>query len=165
MFQREVVGKLSPGRAVEQMQEVFFKVWAVLTAVFYFFVEPNSAFMAVWVAFGLSILTKWFEISAKSGGLWPAIRDGKINKTDALKKGVPTVVAYFVLCSLAKWSKNVVPFEQAQILVSSILYAWMFLIEVANNLRHLVGAGVTELKPLLGRFERERSKLEKGGDT
>jgi hypothetical protein len=157
-----VVGALSPGRAVEQWQEVFFQVWAAMTAVFYFFVEPNKAFMAVWVAFGFSILTKWLEISVQSGGLWPAIRDGKINKSQALRKGVPTVVAYFVLCSLAKWSQDVVPFEQAQIFVSSLLYSWMFLIELANNLRHLVGAGVTELKPLLGRFERERSKLEKG---
>jgi hypothetical protein len=146
-----------------QAKEGFLEAWGCLVAVFYFFVDPSQAFIAVWVAFGLSILTKWLEIAVTSGGLWPAIRDGKINKTAALRKGVPTVIAYFVLCSLAKWSKAVVPFQQAGLIVNAILYSWMFLLELTNNLRHLVGAGIPELRPLLLRFDRERKRIERGG--
>jgi hypothetical protein len=76
---------LSPARAAAQIREIPLEAWGAVTAAFYFFVEPDKAFVAIWVAFGLSIITKWLEISVQSGGLWPAIRDGKINKTHALR--------------------------------------------------------------------------------
>lgn len=115
---------------------MFAKLWGFIALVFGFFITVNTQFIAIWVAFLFSFLSKVMEIMSND--------DMEFSSSIAMKKGFPTIIAYLILSSIATHAGAFVHLGMGKWLATAI-YGFIFTKEVLNILSHLSGAGVDVL--------------------
>jgi hypothetical protein len=140
----------------EQIKFALLKVWSWIMVVFYFLVEPNQQFIAVWVAFMFSFVSKIMEIIAND--------DMEFSNSVALRKGTKTIIAYFILTSMAYHSEAVLPAISSW--VYTTIYSFIFSKELLNITKHLAGAGIDVIplsQSLRKKISTEIMNIDLGG--
>jgi len=115
---------------------IFAKLWGLISLIFGFFIQINTQFIAIWVAFLFSFLSKVMEIMNND--------DMEFSGHIAMKKGFPTIIGYLILSSIATHAGAFVNLGMGKWLATAI-YGFIFTKEVLNILSHLAGAGVDVL--------------------
>ena len=120
-------------------------LWGILC----YLIEPDAAFMAVWLAVLMDLLTKLVAIAAIKGGFVNAVRDGHITSRQAFLGTFVKLTAYFALGVMATQAKYVATIEVASILARTVVFAFLFTVEAVSILENLLDTGLTQLEPLL----------------
>lgn len=141
-------------------------VGAFIMALFYWVICPDAAyvpaFVAVWAAVGLDIVTRLYANSKKAGGFRSALRARKITSQSFWAGTSTKIFAYLVIQVFAGLSFRVVPLEQLTIFAATIIYAFLFFREFISAMEHLQEAGATGLEPLIGWAKRKEQQITEG---
>jgi hypothetical protein len=136
---------------------IFTRLWGAIVLVFGFFITVNTQFIAIWVAFLFSFLSKVMEIMSND--------NMEFSNKVAMKKAFPTIMGYLILSSIATHAGAFVHLGMGKWLATAI-YGFIFTKEVLNILSHLAGAGVDVLP--ISRALRKKSielvGIDFGGD-
>ncbi|GBF35480.1 hypothetical protein DCCM_4609 [Desulfocucumis palustris] len=135
----------------------------IFLGVLTYLVAPTAAFYALWIAVVIDLLTRLVALSVKYGGFWQATRQSQISSKKMFHGTAIKIAAYFFMTVLAHQSKYIVEIEAVPVLFSSIIYCLLFLVEVHSIIENLIDAGAEDLKPLLLRFKREKTRVMQGG--
>lgn len=144
------------------------QIWGVAAGVVWWLIDPTmaSAFTAIWVLVGFDFLTKLVALSAQHGGFVNAIRMGAIRSETAFRRTFVKILGYFILMAVVGMARHLVYLSLPARALEALAYGFLFMVEAISITENLVAAGLTQLAPLLLRFERERDKLlDKNKDT
>jgi phage-related holin len=129
---------------------VFALVWGLLC----YLVEPDAAFLAVWVAVLMDLLTKLAAIAALKGGFLSAVKSGHITSRRAFLGTFVKFCGYFALGVMATQAKYVATVEVASVLARTVVFAFLFTVEAVSILENLLDTGLTQLEPLLSALKK-----------
>lgn len=140
------------------------QAWGMLVGALWWVVDPSlsSAFAAVWTLVGLDLLSKLLALAVQSGGIISAIRTGAVRSDIAFRKTFVKILGYFILTAVAGLARFVTQLPLADGAFRSVVYGFLFVVETISITENLVAAGLTQLKPLLLRLERETDELRGG---
>ncbi|OPX46393.1 holin family protein [Ruminiclostridium hungatei] len=152
------------------MYELFNKVFdtvkpavALLWAGITYLIFPEQSFVAwciaLWVAVILDLLTRWFAIFSKSGGITRALKTKAWNSETMFNKTAIKIVAYLVIQILAGLSMRFISIPYISNVVATVVYAFLFFREFASNIENLIDAGADYLKPLLFWVKKKESAV------
>jgi uncharacterized protein YacL len=114
---------------------------------------PEESFVpwciALWVAVVLDLLTRWFAIFIKSGGIRKALKTKAWNSEAMFRKTSIKIVSYLVIQILAGLSMRFVNIPFVSNIVATVVYSFLFFREFASNVENLIDAGADYLQPLL----------------
>lgn len=119
--------------------------WAVIC----YLLEPDAAFMAVWIAVIMDLVTKLISLAVPSGGFVPALRQGRISSRQAFSGTFVKLVAYFALGVVATQARYVASSEVASVLARTVVFSFLFTVEAISILENLLALGLGNLEPLL----------------
>ncbi|MBS3873555.1 MAG: phage holin family protein [Firmicutes bacterium] len=125
-------------------------VWSII----YYLVEPDAAFLAVWIAVMLDLVSKLVAISAQKGGFMVALTAGEISSKKAFRGTFIKLVAYFTLGVLCAQVEHVAGTEVVAVMSKTLVYGFLFTVESISILENLVAAGLPNLAPLLAQLRR-----------
>lgn len=97
----------------------------------------------------LDLLTRWFAIFIKSGGIGKAIKSKAWNSEAMFLKTSVKIVSYLVIKILAGLSMRFVSIPYISNVVATVVYSFLFFREFASNIENLIEAGAGYLKPML----------------
>jgi Ni,Fe-hydrogenase I cytochrome b subunit len=137
--------------------------WAIVTTALSYVMFPHQSYIAPTIALVgalvLDIITKYYALSKRHGGLRNAIVHGYIN-SNALWQGTSRkVVSYFVIMVLAGLSYRVSPIAQVATFMTTFVYSIMFLREAQSSIENLIYAGHTDLKWILSWLKRKEESV------
>lgn len=136
-------------KAIETVKPAVALISAVLCYLFF----PEESFItwciALWVAAGLDVLTRWFAIFIKAGGIKKALLTKAWNSEAMFKKTGIKIVSYLVIQLLAGLSMRMVTISYISTAVANVIYAFLFFRELASNIENLIDAGAEGLEPFL----------------
>jgi phage-related holin len=135
--------------AFESLSTKSAKAFTLLWGLLCYLIEPDAAFMAVWLAVLMDLLTKLVAIAAQKGGLVIAIKDGHITSRRAFLGTFVKLSSYFALGVMATQAKYVATVEVASVLARTVVFAFLFTVEAVSILENLLDTGLTRLEPLL----------------
>lgn len=126
---------------------------ALLGAIATWLMFPDQSFIvwciATWTAVVLDLLTRWFAIFIKSGGIRKAFLSKAWNSEAMFHKTSIKIVAYLVIQILAGLSMRFVTIPYISNIVATVVYSFLFFREFASNIENLIDAGADYLQPLL----------------
>lgn len=125
------------------------RLLALLSAGFYYLVEPDAAFLAVLIAVLLDFITKLVSIVVNHGGVTAAIRGGYLSSHKAFTGTLVKLIAYFALGILCVQVQHIANLEIASALSKTVVFGFLFTVESVSILENLVEAGLTEFRVLL----------------
>ena len=157
------------------MYELFAKVYdtvkpavALFGAVITYLMFPEESFIAwciaLWVAVVLDLLTRWFAIFVKSGGVRKAIKTKAWSSDAMFHKTSIKIVSYLVILILAGLSQRFVDIPFISNIVATVVYSFLFFREFTSNIENLIDAGADYLKPLLFWMKKKEKDVLKEGD-
>lgn len=126
---------------------------ALLGAAITYLVLPEDSFIAwciaLWVAVVLDLLTRWYAIFVKAGGVKKAFITKAWNSQAMFQKTSVKIISYLVIQILAGLSMRLVTIPYISNVVATVVYAFLFFREFTSNIENLIDAGADYLKPLL----------------
>lgn len=122
----------------------------------FYLLEPDAAFMAVWIAVLMDLLTKLASIAANKGGLVNAVMQGHISSRRAFFGTFVKLTSYFALGVIANQAKYVAQVDVATILARTVVFSFLFTVEAVSILENLLAMGLSELAPLLNAVRKAR---------
>ena len=122
---------------------------ALLWAGLCYLLEPDAAFLAVWIAVLVDLLTRLVAIAAQNHGFIRAVKGGHISSKKAFLGSFVKLVAYFSLGVIATQAQYVAYLEVAAVMTKTVIYAFLFTVEVISIMENLLDMGLSGLKPLL----------------
>ena len=138
-------------------------------AILNWLIFPDSAFeisaIAVIIAMGLDIITRYRAIAKNNGGYINALRTRRICSHTLWKGTSIKIYSYFMVALLAGLSYRVTPLQQLGVAFSYYIYAMMFFREAQSVIENLMDAGA-DLKWLavwLKKKETDFVEKEEGG--
>lgn len=134
-------------------------IWGALVGVITYLVEPTAAFVALWIAVAMDLVSRVIAQASKYGGYWKATKNGHIQSKKMLTGTAIKIVAYFFMTVLAYQSKYIVSIDAVPVLFSCIVYGILFWVEVQSIAENFLDAGVEEFRPLLIRIKREKDQM------
>jgi uncharacterized protein YacL len=147
---------------------------AVIGAIVTWLMFPDRSFevwcIALWVAVVLDLLTRWYAIFIKSGGIRKAFVTKSWNSDAMFRKTGIKIISYLVIQILAGLSMRFVNIPYISNIVATVIYSFLFFREFASNIENLIDAGADYLKPLLFWVKKkehealENSDEQKRGD-
>lgn len=145
----------------ETVRPGFAMAWACIT----WLIFPEQSFVvwciALWVAVILDLLTRWYAIFKKAGGIKKAIKSKAWNSKEMYEKTSIKIISYLVIQILAGLSMRLVDIPYVSNIVATVVYAFLFFREFASNVENLVDAGADYLQPLLFWVKKKESKVLK----
>lgn len=141
-------------------------LWVAIVSIVSYILFPDDAYIpatiAVGVALGLDILTKYYAIAVNNGGIKKAFKEGKISSNKLWQGTYRKIISYLVVMILCGLSVRVTMLTSVAVFLSTIAYSVMFLREAQSVLENLVEAGHEDLEWFLF-FVRKKKKevLEK----
>ncbi len=160
-----------------EIQGVFCKAYetvkpviALLAACIMYLMFPEESFIAwciaLWVAVVLDLLTRWFAIFRKAGGIKKALKIKAWNSQEMYKKTSVKIISYLVIQILAGLSMRLVAIPYVSNIVATVVYAFLFFREFTSNIENLIDAGADYLKPLLFWMKKkEKDVFEKDNEN
>ena len=119
----------------ENFGEAWVTLWAVITGIFYWLFDPTTAWMAVFLAFGVAFITKMMQLTAEAGGFIKMLQT-KFSVEKAWKKSWPRLILYMVLMFGTTWSPIVLG-EGVGHGIHYFLTGMAFTYEFLNSMQHL----------------------------
>ena len=116
----------------------------IMTAVMYVMFPEQAyltAFCAVLGTMVLDILTKYYAIANKNGGVINSIREKHINSNQLWNGTKNKIFAYLIVFILAGLSYRVAPVAGVSVFLATTIYSILFLRECQSILENLVDAG------------------------
>lgn len=155
-------------KVVDSVKPAVALLWAGIT----YLILPEQSFIAwciaLWVAVVLDLLTRWFAIFSKNGGVAKALKTKAWNSETMFHKTAIKIVAYLVIQILAGLSMRFVGIPYISNIVATVIYSFLFFREFASNIENLIDAGADYLQPLLFWVKKKESavleKDDKGDD-
>jgi hypothetical protein len=95
------------------------------------------------------LLTRWYAIFKKAGGIKKAFKTKAWNSHDMYQKTSMKIISYLVIQILAGLSIRFVDIPYISNAVATVIYAFLFFREFTSNIENLIDAGADYLKPLL----------------
>jgi hypothetical protein len=127
---------------------------------------PNETYkgaaIALVCAVIMDIITKYYALSKKNGGLWKAIHDGHIRSNDLWQGTSRKIFIYLVLMILTGLSVRVSPIEQIAVFASTFVYALCFTRECISCIENIIYANPKEnswLKVFLVMLKRKQKEM------
>ncbi len=146
-------------KVFESVKPAVALLWAGIT----YLIFPEKSFVAwciaLWVAVILDLLTRWFAIFTKNGGIMKALKTKAWNSETMFHKTAAKIFAYLVIQILAGLSMRLVSIDYASNIVATVVYAFLFFREFASNIENLIDAGADYLRPLLFWVKKQESKV------
>jgi len=142
---------------VDALEQRWVRLIALLSAGFYYLVEPDAAFLAVLIAVLLDFITKLVSIVVNYGGITAAIRGGHLSSHKAFSGTLVKLIAYIALGILAAQVQHIANLELASALSKTVVFSFLFTVECVSILENLVAAGLTDLKILLETLRKKDS--------
>jgi len=140
-------------------------LWAGVTWVIF----PQESFIvwciAVWVAVVLDLLTRWYAIFKKAGGIKKAIASKMWSSRQMYDKTSVKIISYLVIMILAGLSMRLVDIPYISNIVATVVYAFLFFREFTSNIENLIEAGADYLKPLLFWVKKKEKEVLKEGSN
>jgi len=131
--------------ALHALNQVIVAIGAILSFVLY----PNAIYqvyaLAVAVVVVLDLVTKYYAISVKNGGLANSIKTRKISSNSMWMGTRKKIVSYFVIMLLVGLSYHFETFLFPAEYIGSMAYLIMFLRESQSILENLIDAGYEDL--------------------
>jgi hypothetical protein len=145
-------------------------LWVAFVSVVNYVLFPDKAYIpaatALVLAMFLDIITKYYAISSKNGGLFKSIRDRKITSNQFWTGTQKKIISYLVVMILCGLSVRVTMLTSVAVFLSTVAYSIMFLREAHSCVENLIDAGHSDLEWLLFWLKRKQSKvLEEDPDT
>jgi len=134
------------------------RLLGLLWSGFYYLVEPDAAFLAVWIAVMLDLVSKLLAISAQKGGFVVALTTGEISSKKAFRGTFIKLIAYFALGVLCAQVEHVAGTEVVAVLSKTIVYGFLFTVESISILENLIAAGLHNLTPLLSQLRQAKRR-------
>lgn len=130
---------------------------------------PTESFIAwciaLWVSVVLDLLTRWYAIFVKSGGIKKAFKTKAWSSQAMFQKTSIKIISYLVIQILAGLSMRLVDIPYVGNIVATVVYAFLFFREFTSNIENLIDAGADYLKPLLFWVKKKSDDvLEKEND-
>lgn len=154
-------------KVVDSVKPAVALLWAGIT----YLILPEQSFIAwciaLWVAVVLDLLTRWFAIFSKNGGVAKALKTKAWNSETMFHKTAIKIVAYLVIQILAGLSMRFVGIPYISNIVATVIYSFLFFREFASNIENLIDAGADYLQPLLFWVKKKESAIlekDKGDD-
>jgi uncharacterized protein YacL len=126
---------------------------ALIGAAITFLMFPEQSFAvwcaAVWIAAVLDLLTRWYVIFKKAGGIRKAFKTKAWSSREMYEKTSVKIISYLVIQILAGLSMRFVNIPYISNIVATVVYAFLFFREFTSNVENLIEAGADYLKPLL----------------
>ena len=152
------------------MDEIINKVWetvrpgfALCWAAISWLILPEKSFVvwciALWVAVALDLLTRWYAIFKKAGGIRKAIKQKAWNSKEMYEKTSIKIISYLVIQILAGLSMRLVDIPYISNIVATVVYSFLFFREFASNIENLVEAGANYLQPLLFWVKKKKDEV------
>jgi len=133
--------------------------WSVVSYVLFPDATYIPASIALIGALLFDILTKYFAISVKNGGLVNSIRIGKIRSESfwlGTRKKIIGVLTVMILCGL---SYRLTSFTAIPLLVQSLCFTILFLREAQSAVENLMEAGFDNLGWLLNFMKKKEKQI------
>jgi len=149
-------------KAWESVRPGFALAWACIT----WLIFPEESFVvwcaALWIAVALDLITRWYAIFKKAGGIRKALKSKVSNSKEMYEKTSIKIISYLVIQILAGLSIRLVDIPYVSNIVATVVYSFLFFREFASNIENLVEAGADYLEPLLFWVKKkEKDVLEK----
>lgn len=152
------------------MYELFNKVLetvkpaiALLGACITYLIFPEESFIgwciALWVAVVLDLLTRWYAIFKKAGGVKKALKTKVWSSQAMFEKTSIKIISYLVIQILAGLSMRLVDIPYISNIVATVVYAFLFFREFTSNIENLIDAGADYLQPLLFWMKKKEGKV------
>lgn len=134
----------------------------LLTAVNYV-LFPDAAYVPAALGLGgavvMDIITKYYALSVKHGGLRAAFVSHAINSDDFWAGTKVKLLSYLSIMVLAGLSVRVTMLERVAVFLATVAYSVMFLREAQSVLENLIDAGADWLEPLLAWTKRKQEEV------
>lgn len=137
------------------LQQRGVRLLSLLSAGFYYLVEPDAAFLAVLIAVLLDFITKLVSIVVNHGGVTAAIRGEYLSSHKAFTGTLVKLIAYFALGILCVQVQYIANLEIASALSKTVVFGFLFTVESVSILENLVAAGLTEFRVLLDTLRKK----------
>lgn len=140
-------------------------LWAWSTATGYLMYlagGPSAALSALFTVMMIDLLCRLVSESVQAGGFFCAIKTRHIRSKDMFRGTAIKFFGYYALAVVAYQLKRVTPIPQLSEMLSAVIYMFLLIVEGISVFENLAEAGLTSLRPLQRRFEREMHKLETG---
>ncbi|WP_313413123.1 phage holin family protein [Sedimentibacter sp.] len=119
--------------------------WAVFLSAIMYVMFPEQAYLTAFCAvlgvMMLDVITKYYAIGCRNGGLWNSIKKRKINSNDMWTGTSRKIFAYLIIFIMVGLSYRVSPVAGAASFLGTVVYAVLFLRECQSILENLDDAG------------------------
>lgn len=136
--------------------------WAVLLSATMYVMFPEqaylTAFCTVLAVMVLDIITKYYAIGCKNGGLWNSIKIKKINSNSMFVGTSRKIFTYLIIFIMVGLSYRVSPVTGVATFLGTIVYSVLFLRECQSILENLDDAG-SDVGWLLAIVKRRKNKI------
>jgi len=137
-------------------------IWAVLLSATMYVMFPEqaylTAFCTVLAVMVLDIITKYYAIGCKNGGLWNSIKIKKINSNSMWDGTSRKIFTYLIIFIMVGLSYRVSPVAGAASFLGTVVYAVLFLRECQSILENLDDAG-SDVGWLLSIVKKRKQKI------
>jgi hypothetical protein len=143
-------------------------VTAIIGACITYLMFPSESFVAwciaLWVAVVLDLLTRWFAIFRKAGGIKKAFKTKAWSSQEMYKKTSVKIISYLVIQILAGLSMRLVDIPYVTNFVATVVYAFLFFREFSSNIENPIDPGADYLRPLLFWVKKQEKEVLKKED-
>lgn len=137
--------------------------WALFITTVNYVLFPDTAYVPAAMGLGgavvLDIVTKYYALSVKNGGLRAAFVCHAINSDNFWAGTKVKMLSYLSIMVLAGLSVRVTMLERVAVFLATVAYSVMFLREAQSVLENLIDAGADWLKPLLAWTKRKQEEV------
>jgi len=137
-------------------------ICALLLSVIMYVMFPESsyltAFCAVLGVMALDIITKYYSIACKNGGLWNSIRIRKINSNSMWVGTSRKIFSYLIIFIMIGLSYRVSPVAGVASFLGTVVYSVLFLRECQSILENLTDAG-SDVGWLLAMVKKRKTRI------
>lgn len=148
-------------RVLDSVKPAVAILWAAITWVMF----PESCYIgwcvAVWIGALLDLLTRWYAIFKKNGGIAQAFKTRAWNSEAMYHKTSIKIISYLVIQILAGLSVRFVSIPYISTAVAAVIYSFLFFREFASNIENLIEAGAEYLRPLLFWIKKKEKEVLK----
>lgn len=138
-------------------------IWAFFVVAANYILFPDAAYIPAAGALGgaviLDIITKYYALGKRNGGILAAFRTHKINSESFWEGTKIKLFSYLSIMILAGLSVRVTMLDKVAVFLATVAYSIMFLRESQSVMENLIDAGATWLEPLLNWTKRKQEKV------
>ena len=136
--------------------------WAVFLSSIMYILFPEQAYLTAFCAvlgvMLLDIITKYYAIGCKNGGLWNSLKTRKINSNSMWAGTSRKIFSYLIIFIMVGLSYRVSPIAGMAAFLGTVVYSVLFLRECQSILENLDDAG-SDVGWLLTIVKKRKKKI------